>query len=59
MVFDWREIMGEKKELKIKLNLNNKYELKEVIDGWMKVIKKMEAEHNYDCTLLEVNATYD
>ena len=51
--------MAEKKELKIKLNLNNKYELKEVIEGWVKAIKKMEEEHNYDCTLLEIHAEYD
>ena len=36
--------MAEKKELRIKLNLSNQYELDKVINGWMDAIQKMEAD---------------
>lgn len=32
------------KELRIKLNLSNQYELDKVISGWMGTIQKMEAD---------------
>lgn len=32
------------KELRIKLNLSNQYELDKVINGWMDAIQKMEAD---------------
>lgn len=51
--------MAEKKELRIKLNLSNQYELDKVINGWMGAIQKMEVENNYECTLLEIHAEYD
>lgn len=51
--------MAEKKELRIKLNLSNQYELDKVINGWMGAIQKMEAENNYECTLLEIHVEYD
>lgn len=51
--------MAEKKELRIKLNLSNRYELDKVINGWMDAVQKMETENNYECTLLEIHAEYD
>ena len=51
--------MAEKKELRIKLNLSNQYELDKVINGWMDAVQKMETENNYECTLLEIHVEYD
>ncbi len=51
--------MAEKKELRIKLNLSNRYELDKVINGWMDAVQKMETENNYECTLLEIHVEYD
>ena len=36
--------MAEKKELRIKLNLSNKYELDKVINGWVDAVQKMETD---------------
>lgn len=51
--------MAEKKELRIKLNLSNKYKLDKVINGWVDTVQKMETENNYECTLFEIHVEYD